>query len=172
MFRTMSSMNDDYIPVEEAASILRLGERQTRNYGAKGLIKTKRAGQRVVFHRGDVEALAEELGASLKPRPKSAQMEMIPPGEIFNYIQQRDQQVAELQDRLNQAALRIGQLQGELEAGRLLLEDKQRIQQRLESLEKDHEHLQQEREAWLQEKAQIEAELEHERQPWWRKFFG
>jgi hypothetical protein len=67
-------MSDDaaaYITVEEAAALLELSTRQVSRYG-KGegaRLRTRRAGKRILYHRGDVESLARDLQVARTPPP-------------------------------------------------------------------------------------------------------
>lgn len=58
---------DEYLTAAQAAQILRVTDRQARNYAALSQVRSKRVGNRVLLHRGDVEALAVQMRASEKP---------------------------------------------------------------------------------------------------------
>ncbi len=180
-------VDEEYIPVEDAAYILQLTTRQVHRYGSdpNPRLRTRRLGKRVIFHRGDVEALAAELGAIRKvgerppPAPKA---ELMPIGEMLSYLRERDQQLADVQSQMNQALIRIGQLQAMLDQ-RLLPEDEQQLRLRLTQLEEEHDRLQRDLEAERSgreqlERAersareQLERAMEEQSQPWWKRLFG
>jgi len=54
---------EEYITVEDAAAILQTKTRQAHRYGEgpNARIRTRKAGRRKLFHRGDVEQLARDL---------------------------------------------------------------------------------------------------------------
>ena len=127
--------DDEWITVEEAASILGVSPRQVHRYGETRL-KTKQAKRRTLFFRADVEALAQEFGLADRPppAPRPAKQELVPAGEMLDYLRERDRQLAEAQSKLEQALLTIGRLQGELERAnelRRLLDDTQAERDRL-----------------------------------------
>jgi excisionase family DNA binding protein len=75
-------MTDDvYITVEEAAAILDLSTRQVHRYGSgeSARLRTRRAGRRRLFHRGDVESLAADLAVARHPLPPPPRKETPPP---------------------------------------------------------------------------------------------
>ncbi|MDP9316251.1 MAG: helix-turn-helix domain-containing protein, partial [Chloroflexota bacterium] len=53
----------EWMTVEEAAHVLQLGPRMVNRYGLPpyNKLRTMRKGRRVLYHRDDVHALAEEL---------------------------------------------------------------------------------------------------------------
>ena len=110
---------DEYITVEAAAAILGVTTRQANRYGSGNppRVRIQRAGRRILYHRGDVEALADELGAHrrLTPPPPT-RADLIPAGEMLDYLRERDAQLEALQAQLRTAAHRIGELEGELAA--------------------------------------------------------
>ncbi len=152
-----------WIPVEDAADILQVTTRQAHRYGEgdNARIRTRKAGRRVMFHKEDVESLAADLGVLHAPRPHRAKTDLVPAGEMLDYIRERDRRLEELQQQLTGAAAEVGRLQGLLEAQRPLLEDTEGLRRRLAELEV--------------ERTQLQAELEAERaarQPWWRRLLG
>lgn len=147
--------NEAYISVEEAADLLRVSTRQAHRYGEQehgGRLRTRKAGRRTLFHKGDVEALATELGVEYKPteRPKA---DIVPAGEMLHYIRERDQQLSDVQGQLNRAMLEVGRLQGQLEQ-RLLPEDADVLRQKAVAAE--------------QERDALRHQLE--RMPWWARW--
>lgn len=175
--------DEEYLTVEEAADILQVTTRQVHRYGSgpNARIRTRRLGKRVMFHRSDVDTLANDLGvvrSAVERTPKPPKAELIPINEMMLYLRERDQQLNEVQQQLNQALLRIGHLQGQLEQ-RLLPEDEQSLRQEIVQLQRERERLLQESEqlqAELErqqtERISIEAELERRSQPWWKRIFG
>ena len=110
--------DEEYITVEDAADILQVVPRQVNRYGngPDARLRTRKAGRRVLYHRGDVEQLADDLGVINKPRvPRPSPAEMVPAGEMLQQWRQREQdhdrRVDELQAQLNSAARRIGELE-------------------------------------------------------------
>jgi Helix-turn-helix domain len=61
----------DYITVEEAAALLDLSTRQVSRYGkgADARLRTRRVGKRILYHHGDVEALARDFQIARTPPP-------------------------------------------------------------------------------------------------------
>ena len=104
----------EYIPVETAAEILKMSARMVNKYGNDGRIQTKRAGRRVLYLRDDVEALADELGVDLRPPPKAPRADLVPVGEMMEYIRDRDTRNEELQRQLLQAVAEIATLRERL----------------------------------------------------------
>jgi hypothetical protein len=67
----MSDSTADYITIEEVAALLDLSSRQASRYG-KGegaRLRTRRAGKRILYHRGDVESLARDFQVARTPPP-------------------------------------------------------------------------------------------------------
>ncbi|PLS79746.1 MAG: hypothetical protein CYG59_11650 [Chloroflexi bacterium] len=147
--------DEEYISVEEVASIMGLSVRQASRYAAK--VRTERINQRVLFHRDDVmeqarlkgiEHEARERAATYQPKPTKT--DLVPAGEMLEYIRERDRQLAEVQAQLNQALLEIGRLQGQLT-------DHQQIRQQLTDIQSERDELKQ-----AMERAR----------PWWRRILG
>ncbi len=154
---------DEYITVEEAAEILRVSIRQAHRYGSgpEPPIRTRRAGQRTAFHRGDVLQLAEERGATRTPPPKRSGLELVPQSDLVDHLR-------ETQQRLEQALLEIGRLRGVLEQ-RLLPEDEHALRDRLAEAEAERKILRAELEA---ERASRRAEENTRSRPWWLRILG
>ncbi len=147
--------DEEYISVEEVAAIMGLSVRQASRYAAK--VRTERINQRVLFHRDDVmeqarlkgiEHEARERAATYQPKPTKT--DLVPAGEMLEYIRERDRQLAEVQAQLNQALLEIGRLQGQLT-------DHQQIRQQLTDIQSERDELKQ-----AMERAR----------PWWRRILG
>jgi len=136
--------NEAYISVEEAADLLRVSTRQAHRYGEQehgGRLRTRKAGRRTLFHRGDVEALATELGVEYKP-PERTKTELVPASDMLHYLRERDQQLSDVQQQLNRAMLEVGRLQGQLEQ-HLLPEDAETLRQKVAAAEAERAALQQ-----------------------------
>ena len=111
--------DDDYITVEDAAAILGVTPRQANRYGSGNAprIRTQRAGRRILYHRGDVEALADGLGAHRRLAPaQPARADLIPAGEMLDYLRERDARIDALQDRVSTLERENGELRGQLRA--------------------------------------------------------
>lgn len=144
--------DEEYISVEEVAAIMGLSIRQASRYASK--VRTERINQRVLFHRGDVMEQARLKGIEHEVReraatyqPKATKADLVPAGDMLEYIRERDRQLAEVQAQLNQALLEIGRLQGQLT-------DHQQIRQQLTDIQSERDELKQ-----AMERAR----------PWWRR---
>ena len=151
--------HNEYIPVEEAAILLRLSPRMVNNYGKPpySRIKTKRAGRRILYSKPDVLALAEQLGADNQP-PEPHKTQLVPIGEMLEYLNQTQKQ-------LNQAMLEVGRLQGLLDNQRQIAQDANELRQQLAAAEATREAQQQELQA-------LRSELDRYRRPWWKRLIG
>ena len=143
--------HEEWITVVEAASILHVTVRQANRYGSgdKPKLRTRKAGQRTLYHRRDVEQLAHERGADYVPEPKPEQSgaELLPPGEMVDLIR-------DMQDKLMLASRRVGELEGILQM-RLLPEDADALRRRVAAAEAERDFLQ--------------RELEKRSRPWWKR---
>ncbi len=150
-----------WIPVEDVADILQVTTRQAHRYSESGRIRTRKAGRRVMFHKEDVESLAADLGVLAQPRPQRPRADIVPAGEMLDYLRERDRRLEELQQQLTSAAAEVGRLTGLLEGQRSLLEDAEGVRRRLAEIEAERD--------------QLRAELEAARAtqlPWWRRLLG
>ncbi len=127
--------DDQYITVEDAASILQVTTRQAHRYGEgdRARVRTRRIGRRVMFHKGDVEVLAAELGVLDQPRPQRPKTDLTSVTAIFDYLRERDVKMEALQQQIQQAMYEIGRLQGALEL--------QEFQERIAELELERDAL-------------------------------
>jgi hypothetical protein len=145
---------EEWLPVEEAAAILHVTVRQVNRYGQgdEPKLRTRKAGQRTLYYRHDVEQFARERGAEYVPEtePKQPGAELMPPGEMFDLIR-------EMQDRLMAASRRVGELEGLLQM-RLLPEDAEELRRRLAVAEAERDVL--------------KREVEQRRKPWWKRLLG
>lgn len=141
----MSETDAEYMPVEDAAEVIGLGTRQVHRYGQQGQLRSLQVGRRVLYHRGDVEALADKLGRTREARPqrpREPKQELVPAGQMLDYLRQRDQELAEAQRRLETALLEVGRLRGEVER-RLLPEDADGLRQELANVKAERDVLRQ-----------------------------
>ncbi len=136
----MSNPDAAYIPVEMAAEILRMTARQVNRYGNEGRLQTRRVGRRVLYLRADVEALAAELGVALRPTPR-ARAQLVPVGQMLDYLRERDARLDALQQQLVAAAAEIGRLQQTIEHQRLLADQAEQLRARVVDLEAEREQL-------------------------------
>lgn len=149
--RALLSEHPEYIPVEDVSERLKVSVRQASRYGAK--LRTQRAGRRVLYHRDDVEQLAEELGAEHRVAPPQPRTDLLPPGEFLQTFERQQSQIAHL-------SREVGRLEGQVEAQRQqqrqLTESTEDLQARLSAAESQREALQ--------------AEVERlRRRSWWRR---
>ena len=140
---------DDYIPVELVADLLDVSKRQASRYAEK--VRTQQDGRRILYHRGDIERLAQEKGVKHN-RPLAPHTEIMPPGRLVDLLAQIQQDNA----RLNHE---VGRLTGLLEAQ----------QQRAEIAEQALRQLTSASEA---EAARLRAELDQARRSWWQRLRG
>ena len=127
-----------WMTVEEAAAVLQLTARQVNRYGHgdDARLRTQRVSRRVLYHRQDVLALADELHVALKPKVASVpKAELVPVGEMVEVFERQQQQIAML-------SREVGRLEGRLEQQRLQLADVQDVQTRLEAAEAERAALQ------------------------------
>ncbi len=123
---------DEWLTVEEAARLLNVTPRHMHRYGQGDppKVRTQSAGRRTLFWREDVEALAEEQNADLKPR---GSVDVLPAGELFDLVRQQ-------QDQLMLLSRRIGELEGQLQL-RLLPDDERGLRDELATLRSENERL-------------------------------
>src|SRR5919199_5473165 len=117
----MTDNGQEYIPVETVASILRVSVRHASRFADR--VRTERAGKRILFHRGDVEELAREIGADNKPLVPPL-VELVPAGEMLASFEQQQQQLVALSHE-------VGRLQGIVEGQKALVEGYQQMQERV-----------------------------------------
>jgi hypothetical protein len=135
-----------YIPVEEVAVILGVSPRQAARYQDR--VRTKRAGHRILYHRGDITAQAKLRGqgqdaqeaAKAYQQPKA---EGVPASELIQYLREREAHSDMLQEQLHQATHRIGELEALL-SQRLPAEDAAALRSQLTAIEADVHRLREE----------------------------
>src|SRR5919199_6388083 len=70
-------MADEFIPVERVAACLRVTPRHAHKAAQKANVRTRKAGRRLLYHRADVDRLADELGVAYRTVEPEA-LETIP----------------------------------------------------------------------------------------------
>lgn len=171
----------EYITVEAAAAVLNVTTRQVNRYG-KGdppKIRTHRAGKRLLYHAGDVDALADELGSVRSVAPPAAKAEMVPLGEMLQYQREREldhqRHVQELEIELRRAAKRVGELEAQLDQ-RPLLEDHTVLRSERDALAAENERLRAELDIDRQSRTVLTDVQEQpagpERGSWWKRLWG
>jgi len=171
---------DEWIDVRTAAEILKVSDRQVNNYGHGDppKLRTRRAGpRRTLYLREDVDALAEETGASSRPGRKTIpRAEMVPVHEVLTQVSQAQQQVGYLQGQLDLLKDQMAEQQKLLVAAEDTRRDLAVTQERLQAAqqqlqaERDHVTVLESRLAELQSPALL-AEPEP-RRPWWKRLSG
>src|SRR5918998_472614 len=142
--------DDHYISVQAAQQVLRVSARSAQRYAQSGRVRSRRVGNRLQLHEGDVAALAEELG-SVNRQPST---QVVPADVLLGYVEK-------LRQETNQLNGIIGQLQEQLRS-RPALEDYSAVQAERDSLARRVAELESERE-------QLQKQL---RRPWWRRLLG
>jgi hypothetical protein len=126
-----SEVQDEWMPVEEAASLLHVTTRQVNRYGAGEApkLRTKRVSRRVLYHRQDVFDLAQELNVDYKPLVKAEpKPELVPAGAMLEVFERQQAEIA----RLNRE---LGMVMSRLESQTHQLEDAEQARQRLDTLQ-------------------------------------
>src|SRR5688572_9720450 len=96
---------EDYITAAEAGTILDVSPRQAMRYGAgdDAPVRTSRVGRRVLFHAGDVRALADQLSNERRAAKPAQRAEMVRFVDVFDYLRERDARIKELETELELA---------------------------------------------------------------------
>jgi regulator of replication initiation timing len=155
-----------YIPVEDVADLLGVSQRQATRYAKK--VRTQQDGRRIMYHRADVEKLAQERGAK-HDRPLAVHTEVIPPGRLLDIITQQQQdnmrisrENGELAERLKAEQQRADQAE---QAQRKLLEDSDETSRQMSQAQARATTAEAEAE-------RLRLELERLRRSWWRRLFS
>jgi len=154
-----------YIPVEDVADLLGVSKRQATRYAEK--VRTQQDGRRIMYHRADVEKLAQERGAK-QDRPLAVHTEVIPPGRLLELITQQQHEITRISRDNGVVAERLRTQQQRMEQAdhdrQKLLEDKDETSRQVsQALERA--------EAAEAEAQRLRLELERMRRSWWRRLF-
>lgn len=137
----------------KAIEISGLSGRQLRRYVIQGTLHSRKAGRDTFYNADEIDRLAAERGhGGQQPAQSEPTTDILPASEIFQYLQER-------QDKLDAALLEIGRLRGILETQQNQLEDRARLQQRVEELQAELDAVRPEAQAYRAAQAKI-AELE------------
>jgi hypothetical protein len=118
---------------EDAAAALGISERSIQRYAGEGRGKIRvrkyQGSKRYWYLRADVERLAEEMRPGKRPPdvPRPPRQEMVPAGQMLEYLRQRDEELREAQHQLQAAALELGQARAELQRRALVDEQLQAV---------------------------------------------
>ena len=126
----------EYITVEEAALRLKVTPRMVNRYGNMDppRIRNRKAGRRTLYHPGDVAQLAEDLDVASKPLPAApAQMTVFEPSEVLEYLREKDQQLAEVQQQLNKALIEVGHSRALVERYHQVEQERDDLRRQLEA---------------------------------------
>jgi len=157
----MTNDKEEWITVDQAAEALGVSNRQANHLGTQGKIRTKRSGQynRLLYNKADVETLQREREAARMPTPRpkpASKAELVP-------IDRYQEHVKSLEGELVRMARQIGQLEGELNASRFILEDSKQIRADLDAIRQERDQLRRELD---------EARSQSKKRPWWRRLLG
>ena len=72
----------------------------------------------------------------MRPAPREPKMDLVPAGEMLEYLRERDNRNEQLQAQLVAAAAEIGALRERLEQQKVLTEDNTALRQRIAELER------------------------------------
>ena len=151
----MSDHDDEhYISVQAAQQVLRVSARSAQRYAQSGRVRSRRVGNRLQLHAGDVDDLATELG-SVNRQPST---QVVPADVLLGYVEK-------LRQETNQLNGIIGQLQEQLRS-RPAIEDYSTVQAERDSLARRVAELESERERLQQMVQQMVG------RPWWRRLLG
>ncbi len=112
---------NEYLSEAEAAALLHRSERQVRRYARTCPAMTHEIAGVRMYLRREVEALAAELREKDRTRP--ARSELVPVGDVLEHLARKDDEIRDLNERLQRAMLEIGRLQAQNEAQQRLLRD-------------------------------------------------
>ena len=165
----MSSSHDEttvYIPVEDVADLLGVSQRQATRYAKK--VRTQQDGRRILYHRGDVERIAQERGTKHE-RPLAVHTEVLPPGRLLDILTQQQHEIARLSHDNGQLTERLQMQQQRAD----LVEQAQR-QLTLDTDETRRQLAEAEARAKVAEAEaeRLRLELEQARRSWWRRLLS
>ena len=155
-----------YIQVEDVAELLGVSKRQATRYAEK--VRTQQDGRRIMYHRGDVEKLAQERDVK-HDRPLAVHTEVIPPGRLLDIITQQQKDLERISRDNGQLAERLQTQQQRAEQAeqgqRKLLEDSDETSRQMSLTQARADTAEAEAE-------RLRLELERLRRSWWRRLFS
>lgn len=189
----MPSSHDEtsvYIQVEEVSSILGVSLRQATRYASK--VRTQQDGRRILYHRADVEKLAQERDTK-HDRPLAVHTEVMPPGRLLDIITQLQHDNARLNHENGQLGERLLSQEQRADTAertqrQLTLDtdetrrQRDKLEARAQAAEAEVERLRLEQERREEaevraavaelERDRLRAELEQAQRSWWRRLFS
>lgn len=138
----MANIPDDekWLSVESAAHRLNLSRRQMYRYASR--VRTQKIGQRILFHAEDLDEIARELGIfnrAVPPRPPKA--EVMPVGEMLDYLRQRDSELEQVQVRLEQALIELGSARQDAQRRQFVDQELSSVRQELSTVQEERDQL-------------------------------
>jgi hypothetical protein len=162
--------HEAYISEAEAASILHRSDRQVRRYARTGKVMSEDVGGVRMYLRADVEALATDLRDKDRTRP--ARSELVPMGDVLEHLARKDDEIRELNDKLQRAMHEIGRLQAKNEAQQRLLTVQDSDRTRPDTTYSRHAPDQPAQPEAAPEPPPELAKQPTKRVPWWRRLFA
>lgn len=154
-----------YVPVGEVADLLGVSQRQATRYASK--VRTQQDGRRILYHRGDVEQLAQERGAK-HDRPLAVHTEVMPQGEIADLLRETHAK----NEQLNQQVGRLtGLLDAQQQRAQLAEQTQRQLSVDIDETRRQRDELEARAAAAEAERDQLRAELEQVRRSWWQRLF-
>jgi len=155
-----------YIQVEDVAELLGVSKRQATRYAEK--VRTQQDGRRIMYHRADVETLAQERGAK-HDRPLAVHTEVLPPGRLLDMLTQQQHEIARLSRDNGQLAERLQTQQQRMEQAD---HDRQKLLEDKDETSRQVSLAQTRADAAETEAERLRGELERMRRSWWRRLLG
>ena len=155
-----------YIQVEDVAELLGVSKRQATRYAEK--VRTQQDGRRIMYHRADVEKLAQERGAK-QDRPLAVHTEVLPPGRLLDMLTQQQHEIARLSRDNGQLAERLQTQQQRMEQAD---HDRQKLLEDKDETSRQVSLAQTRADAAETEAERLRGELERMRRSWWRRLLG
>src|SRR5437868_830779 len=97
----MSNDPQNWLTAGDAATVLKVSQRQVHYYASAGKIRTRRQGRRVLFNSADVAALADELAVDLRPAPPPPR-DLAPVTDLVTVLREREQRDDERYQHIDQ----------------------------------------------------------------------
>jgi HAMP domain-containing protein len=155
-----------YIPVEDVADLLGVSQRQATRYAKK--VRTQQDGRRILFHRGDVERLAQERDVK-HDRPLAVHTEVIPPGRLLELITQQQHEITRISRDNGELAER---LRTQVQRAEVADHDRQKLLEDKDETSRQMSQAQARADAAEAEVERLRATLERLRRSWWRRLFS